>query len=85
MIKLQIKSDSAKVAKISMNNAAADFKKSHKVLLTLGLLLRGNVGIVDIGVTVAWQRRGYTPMNGVGVAMSIDCGKILDIEPLSIL
>ena len=65
--------DSAKVvAEISMNNAAAELKK-------------GSQGIVGIGVTVdgTWQRRGYTSMNGVVVAMSIDCGKILDIEPLS--
>ena len=65
--------DSAKVvAEISMNNDAAELKK-------------GSQGIVDIGVTVdgTGQRRGYTSMNGVVVAMSIDSGKILDIEPLS--
>ena len=55
-----------------MNNVAAELKQ-------------GTQGIVDIGVTAdgTWQRRGYTSMNGVVVAMSIDCGKILDIEPLS--
>ena len=55
-----------------MNNAAAELKK-------------GSQGIVDIRVTVdgTWQRRGYTSMDGVVVAMSIDSGKILDIEPMS--
>jgi hypothetical protein len=65
--------DSAKVvAEISMNNAATELKKKSQ-------------DIVDIGVSVdgTWQRRGYTSMNGVVVAMSIDSGKIIDIEPLS--
>ena len=51
--------DSAKVvAEKSTNNAAAELKK----------------GIVVIRVTVdgTWQRRGYTSMNGVVVALSID-------------
>ena len=72
MIKLQLQSETAKVvAEISMNNAATE--------------LKGSPSIVDIGVTVdgTWQRRGYTSMNGVVVDMSIDSGKILDIEPLS--
>ena len=48
-------------------------------------LKNGSQGIVNIGVTVGgtWQRRGYTAINGVVVAMSIDSGKILGIEPLS--
>ena len=43
--KLQIKSAKF-VAEISTNNAAAELKKDHTVLLTLGLLLmeHGNVG-----------------------------------------
>ena len=47
-------------------------------------LQRDSSQIVDIGVTVdeTWQRRGYTSMNGVVVAMSVDSGKVLDIEVL---
>ena len=47
---------------------------------------RGLSQIVDIfGVTVdgTWQRRGYTSLNGVVVAMYVDSGKVLDIEVLS--
>ena len=46
---------------------------------------RGSSQIVDIWVTVdgRWQRRGYTLMNGVVVAVSVDMGKVLDIEVLS--
>ena len=66
--------DSVKViADLSMKNAADE-------------LQRDSLQIVDIGVTVdgTWQRRGYTSMNDdVVVAMSVDSGKVLDIEVLS--
>ena len=65
--------DSVKViADFSMKNAADELQRDSSQL-------------VDIGVTVdgTWQRRGYTSMNGVVVAMSVDSGKVLDIEVLS--
>ena len=44
-----------------------------------------NKGSTDIGVSVdgTWQRRGYVSLNGVIVAISIDVGKILDVEIMS--
>ena len=41
--------------------------------------------MADIGVSVdgTWQRRGYSSLNGVVVAISIDTGKILDLEILT--
>ena len=38
-----------------------------------------------VGVTVdgTWQRRGYTRMKGVVVAISLDSEKVLDVEPMS--
>ena len=41
--------------------------------------------VIDIGVSVdgTWQRRGFSSLNGVLVAVSIDSGKIVDIEPMS--
>ncbi|GFU87140.1 hypothetical protein TNCV_4927881, partial [Trichonephila clavipes] len=30
-----------------------------------------------------WQRRGYTSMNGCVAAISVDTGKVLDIEVMS--
>ena len=65
--------DAAKlVAETSMNNAVNEFKK-------------GSANILDMGVTVdgTWQRRGYSSMNGVVVAISVVNGKITDMEPLS--
>ena len=39
-------------------------------------------GVADIGVSVVgtWQKRGYTSSNGVIVAISIDIGKIVDLQ-----
>ena len=44
-----------------------------------------NIYKIDIGVSVdgTWQRCGFTSLNGVLVVMSIDSGKIVDIEPMS--
>ncbi|GFU99860.1 uncharacterized protein TNCV_146301 [Trichonephila clavipes] len=41
--------------------------------------------IVKCGISVdgTWQRRGYTSMNGCVAAISIDTGKVLDIEVMS--
>ena len=60
------------VAETSMNNAVSELKKE-------------STNVVDTGVTVdgTWQRRGYSSMNGVVVAISVDNGKITDLEPLS--
>ncbi|GFW39587.1 uncharacterized protein TNCV_3187581 [Trichonephila clavipes] len=36
-----------------------------------------------IGGISTWQRRGYTSMNGCVAAISVDTGKVLDIEVMS--
>ena len=61
--------DAAKeVAIKSMKDAAIEAKKYQE-------------GIGDIGVSVdgTWQKRGYTSLNGVIVAISIHTGKIVDL------
>ena len=47
--------------------------------------LRKDADVIDIGVSVAgtWQRRGFSSLNGVVAAISIDSGKIVDVEPMS--
>ena len=49
--------------------------------------IRGNVmaNVVDTGVSCdgTWQRRGFSSLNGVFAAISIDSGKVLDVEPMS--
>ena len=43
----------------------------------------GREEVVDIGVSVdaSWQLRGYSSLNGVTTAISIETGKILDTHP----
>lgn len=42
-------------------------------------------GLVDCGVSndAAWQRRGFSSNNGFLTSISIDTGKILDVEAMS--
>ena len=64
--------DSAKVvAENSMSVAATE--------------LRGSNETGDVGVSVdgTWQRKGFTSMNGVVTAISVDSGKVLDVSILS--
>ena len=60
-----------KPAKNSVNSAARE--------------LRSGETITYIGVSVdgSWQRRGFSPLNGIVAALSIDNGKVIDIEPMS--
>ncbi|GFV13196.1 uncharacterized protein TNCV_786411 [Trichonephila clavipes] len=41
--------------------------------------------IVECGISVdgTWQRRGYSSMNGCVAALSVDTGKVVDIEIVS--
>ncbi|GFU82537.1 uncharacterized protein TNCV_4869201 [Trichonephila clavipes] len=41
--------------------------------------------IVECGISVdgTWQRRGYSSMNGCVAALSVDTGKVVDIEIMS--
>ena len=41
--------------------------------------------VVDTGVSCdsTWQRRGFSSLNGVFAAISIDSGKMFDVEPMS--
>ena len=41
--------------------------------------------IVDVGITIdgTWQKRGFTSMNGSVAAISIDTGRIIDVEVMS--
>ena len=47
--------------------------------------LRGSDETADVGVSVdgTWQRKGFTSMNGVVTAISVDSGKVVDVSILS--
>ena len=65
--------DSAKqIAGRSMNNAVVELKRGKNMVIDIGVSLDGS-----------WQRRGFSSMNGVVTAISIDTGKIIDIESMS--
>ena len=66
------KSALCNIARKSMEKAAKDVKS---------MLPEGSV---DCGVSVdgCWQTRGYQSLNGCVAAISIDTGKVLDVEPM---
>ncbi|GFU43136.1 uncharacterized protein TNCV_4289771 [Trichonephila clavipes] len=65
-----------KVAEESMIKAATEIVEKQQNLSS---------DIVKCGISVdgTWQRRGYTSMNGCVAAISVDTGKVLDIEVMS--
>ena len=70
-ISLKLKESAKRVAEKSMSMAASK--------------LRGAADSADVGVSVdgIWQRKGFTYLNGVITAISIDSGKVLDTAILS--
>ncbi|GFV69731.1 uncharacterized protein TNCV_1348841 [Trichonephila clavipes] len=62
------------VAEESMIKAATVEKKQN---------LSSDIVKCSISVDGTWQRRGYTSMNGSVAAISVDTGKMLDIEVMS--
>ena len=63
-----------KVAEDTMFDAVSELRKHAN-----------NDEICDIGVSCdgTWQRRGFSSLNGVFSALSMDTGKVLDVEPMS--
>ncbi|GFU87053.1 uncharacterized protein TNCV_1586411 [Trichonephila clavipes] len=66
------------VAEESMIKAATEIVEKHQNLSS---------DIVKCGISVdgTWQRRGYTSMNGCVAAISVDTGKVLDIEVIYVV
>jgi len=58
------------VAEKSMTAAAEEIKS----------LVGTEIGVSNDG---SWQRRGYSSLNGVVTTISVDSGKILDVEAMS--
>ena len=66
----------------SLNTAVYDV--AQECMANAGREVKSLLGS-ECGVSVdgTWQRRGYVSLNGCVTAISIDTGKILDIEPMS--
>nr|XP_047137518.1 uncharacterized protein LOC124814020 [Hydra vulgaris] len=63
------------VAQETMTDAVSDLR----------LQCQDNNEILDVGVSCdgTWQRRGFSSLNGVFAALSMDSGKVLDVEVMS--
>lgn len=66
-----------KVAEKTMSDAAKTIRENKEI--------NDDSVVADIGVSVdgTWQRRGYSSLNGVVTAISVDTGKIVDCEPMT--
>ena len=59
------------VAENSMNAAARELRRSEMFV------------ILGVSVDGSWQRRRFSSVNGIVAALSINYGKVIDIEPMS--
>ena len=64
------------VAEKTMSDAAVSVREIQRV---------DDDTVADIGVSIGgtWQRRGYSSLNSVVVAISVDTGKVVDCEPMT--
>ena len=64
------------VAETAMKDAALEIHKQNHVTID---------NIVDTGVSVdgTWQKRGFTSLNGAVTAISIETGRVLDVEVMT--
>lgn len=71
--------------KISDKLRVSAKKVAEKSMAAAASELRGEAPTADVGVSVdgTWQRKGYSSMNGVITAISVDNGKVLDTAILT--
>ena len=68
-ISKKIRGSTKFVAEASMKSAASELAKKN-----------GGVSDVSVSVDGTWQKRGFSSLNGVVAAISIDTGKVVDCE-----
>ena len=71
--------------KINKIVAAAVEDIAKETMLDTANELLNNKESTDVGVSVdgAWKRRGYASLNGLVAAISINTGKVIDVESMS--
>ena len=69
---LKIANITEEVAQETMADAVAELRQN----------CQNEDEILDIGVLCdgTWQRRGFSSLNGVVAALSLDSGKVIDVE-----
>ncbi|XP_065645780.1 zinc finger MYM-type protein 1-like [Hydra vulgaris] len=77
---------SLKVRKVIIDTTVAITTVAKETMLQAAKKIKGNSNnIVDTGASTdgTWQCRGYSSLNRVVTKLSMDNGKVLDVEPMS--
>ncbi|GFV68948.1 CCHC-type domain-containing protein [Trichonephila clavipes] len=77
------KNQEEKLLKVVQEVAEESIIKAATEIVEKKQNLSSNIVKCGISVDGTWQRRGYTSMNGCVAAITVDTGKMLDIEVMS--
>ncbi|GFV75994.1 DUF4817 domain-containing protein [Trichonephila clavipes] len=83
LTKTAYKNQEAKLLKVVQEVAEESMIRAATEIVEKKQNLSSNIVKCGISVDGTWQRRGYTSMNGCVTAISVDTGKVLDIEVMS--
>ncbi|GFX35012.1 uncharacterized protein TNCV_2329521 [Trichonephila clavipes] len=83
LTKTAYKNQEAKLLKVIQEVAEESMIKAATEIVEKQQNLSSDIVKCGISVDGTWQRRGYTSMNGCVAAISVDTGKVLDIEVMS--
>ncbi|GFS96021.1 hypothetical protein TNCV_4277981 [Trichonephila clavipes] len=78
--KTAYKNQEAKLLKVVQEVAEESMVKAATEIVEKQQNLSSHIVKCGISVDGTWLRRGYTSMNGCVAAISVDTGKVLDIE-----
>ncbi|GFY13797.1 uncharacterized protein TNCV_985691 [Trichonephila clavipes] len=80
LTKTAYKNQEAKLLKVVQEVAEESMIKASTEIVEKKQNLSSDIVKCGISVDGTWQRRGFTSMNGCVAAISVDTGKVLDIE-----
>ncbi|GFW19817.1 uncharacterized protein TNCV_3561201 [Trichonephila clavipes] len=83
LTKTAYKNQEAKLLKVVQEVAEESMIKAATEIVEKQQNLSSDIVKCGISVDGTWQRRGYTSVNGCVAAVSVDTGKVLDIEVMS--
>ena len=71
-----------KVCKVTRGVAEQTMKGAATIVHSKALKDETGIGNVPVSCDGSWQRRGYSSLNGLFAVISVETGKVLDIETL---
>ncbi|GFW74442.1 uncharacterized protein TNCV_2413411 [Trichonephila clavipes] len=83
LTKTAYKNQEAKLLKVVQEVTEESMIKAATEIVEKQQNLSSDIVKCGISVDGTWQRRGYTSMNGCVAGISVDTGKVLDIEVMS--